>query len=75
MGANFAELHALDGVKSPREKLEILLGLHKILVDGLTFPSENSESSETNGNSSSADMLLPVLIYRFPPIPNPLLPL
>jgi len=56
------ELHALDGVKSPREKLEILIGLHKILVDGLTFAGDNGESEVRS--SSSADMLLPVLIYR-----------
>lgn len=55
------ELHALDRVKSPREKLEVLLGVHKILVDGLTFPSEKGVS----GQSTSADLLLPCLIYRF----------
>jgi hypothetical protein len=55
------ELHALDQVKTPREKLEILLRVHKILVDGLTFPSENGSAAQ----SSSADLLLPCLIYRF----------
>jgi len=56
------ELHALDNVKSPREKLEILVGVHKILVDGLTFPPTVEGESAT---SSSADLLLPVLIYRY----------
>ena len=63
------EMHALDNVKSPREKLEILLGIHKILVDGLTFPPDNSDSTSAVGgenSNSSADMLLPVLIYRYP---------
>lgn len=55
------ELRALDEVKSPREKLHILLGVHKVLVDGLTFPSEDGSS----GSQSSADLLLPVLIYRY----------
>jgi hypothetical protein len=57
-----AELRGLDNVKSPREKLEILLGVHKILVDGLMFPQE--ENSTTESQSSSADLLLPILIYR-----------
>ena len=56
------ELHALDQVKSPREKLEIVVGMHKILVDGLMFPT----MEEGTAQSSSADLLLPVLIYRFP---------
>jgi len=56
------ELHGLDQVKSPREKLEIVVGVHKILVDGLMFPA----MEEGTIQSSSADLLLPVLIYRFP---------
>jgi Vacuolar sorting protein 9 (VPS9) domain len=56
------ELRGLDEVKCPREKLEILLGVHKILVDGLMFASNDEESQP-----SSADLLLPVLIYRYPP--------
>jgi|SRR5271154_4111939 len=56
------ELHALDQVKSPREKLEIVVGVHKILVDGLMFPTMEEGTTQ----SSSADLLLPVLIYRFP---------
>jgi hypothetical protein len=63
-----AELHGLDDVKSPREKLEILLGLHKILVDGLMFPHE--ENSIKESQSSSADLLLPILIYRLM-LPSP----
>ena len=62
-------MHALDNVKSPREKLEILLGIHKILVDGLTIPPENGDSTSaaaSRNSNSSADMLLPVLIYRYP---------
>jgi hypothetical protein len=55
----YVELRALNNVKCPREKLEIILGVHKILVDGLTF------SGETSAQSSSADLLLPILIYRF----------
>ena len=55
------ELRALDDGKCPREKLDILLGVHKILVDGLTFPSEDG----TMTSQSSADLLLPVLIYRY----------
>ena len=59
--ADGIELHALDQVKSPREKLEIVVGIHKILVDGLMFPAmEDSAATQ----SSSADLLLPVLIYR-----------
>jgi phosphopantothenoylcysteine decarboxylase len=58
-----AELRALDDVKSPREKLEILLGVHKILVDGLMFPPEDNSTRESQ--SSSADLLLPILIYRY----------
>src|SRR5271170_6311739 len=58
------ELHALDQVKSPREKLEIVVGVHKILVDGLMFPA----MEEATTQSSSADLLLPVLIYRFPSV-------
>ena len=58
------ELLELDDVKSPREKLEIVLAVHKVLVDGLTFPSEDGS---TTSQSSSADLLLPVLIYRFLP--------
>jgi Vacuolar sorting protein 9 (VPS9) domain len=54
------ELYRLDEVKSPREKLNVLLAVHKVLVDGLTFPSEDG----TTGAQSSADLLLPVLIYR-----------
>jgi Vacuolar sorting protein 9 (VPS9) domain len=56
------EFRSLDGVYCPREKLEILVKVHKILVDGLTFPGENDASTKP----SSADLLLPVLIYRFP---------
>jgi hypothetical protein len=37
------ELHELENVKSPREKLEILLAVHKVLVDGLSFPSEDGD--------------------------------
>jgi hypothetical protein len=59
------ELRALGDVKCPRDKLEILLAVHKILVDGLTFPPEQGDSASTP-QSSSADMLLPVLIYRSP---------
>lgn len=55
------EFRSLDGVYCPREKLEILVRVHKILVDGLTFPGENGASMKP----SSADLLLPVLIYRF----------
>jgi hypothetical protein len=55
------EFLALDDVKCPREKLDILLAVHKILVDGLTFPDENG----TTTSQSSADLLLPVLIYRY----------
>src|ERR1700686_2380383 len=55
------ELRELDNVRSPREKLEILLAVHKVLVDGLSFPSDDGETLQ----SSSADLLLPVLIYRF----------
>ena len=55
------QLRELDNVQSPREKLEILVGVHKILVDGLTFPSTEGEATKS---SSSADLLLPVLIYR-----------
>lgn len=62
--SNGIELHALDQVKSPREKLEIVVGVHKILVDGLMFPAmEDGVATQ----SSSADLLLPVLIYRFNP--------
>jgi len=69
-GMLIVEMHALDNVKSPREKLEILLGIHKILVDGLTFPPENGDSTSAaagRNSNSSADMLLPVLIYRYLP--------
>ena len=61
-GGLTVELLALDQIKSPREKLEIVVGVHKILVDGLTFPA----MEEGRTQSSSADLLLPVLIYRFP---------
>jgi Vacuolar sorting protein 9 (VPS9) domain len=54
------ELRRLDEVTSPREKLEIVSGVHKVLVDGLT------SDGITHSQSSSADLLLPVLIYRFP---------
>jgi Vacuolar sorting protein 9 (VPS9) domain len=56
------EFRSLDGVYCPREKLEVLVRVHKILVDGLTFPGENGASTKP----SSADLLLPVLIYRSP---------
>jgi hypothetical protein len=52
----------LDDVRCPRDKLEILVKVHKILVDGLTFPGEDDDSLT---RSSSADLLLPILIYRF----------
>jgi phosphopantothenoylcysteine decarboxylase len=57
------ELHRLDNVKCPRDKLEVLLAAHKILVDGLTFPPDDAVP-----RSFSADLLLPILIYRFLPL-------
>ena len=54
------ELRGLDEVKCPRDKLAILLRVHKILVDGLTFPADTGLQVQ----SSSADLLLPVLIYK-----------
>jgi len=64
-GADRIELHGMDDVLCPRDKLEVFVGIHKILVDGLTFPSEEEGASE---QSSSADLLLPVLIYRLFPL-------
>jgi Vacuolar sorting protein 9 (VPS9) domain len=58
------ELNELDNVKSPREKLEILLAVHKVLVDGLSFRSEDDDG-HTISQTSSADLLLPVLIYWY----------
>lgn len=58
------ELHELENVKSPRQKLEILLAVHKVLVDGLSFPSEDGDGHAIS-QTSSADLLLPVLIYWY----------
>lgn len=52
-----SELHKMDESDTPAAKLECLLRAHRVLVATL--------SSQLAGTSSSADLILPALIYTF----------
>ena len=55
------ELRGLDNFKSPKEKLEVISKVHKMLVDGLMVQHDDVNLP----SQSSADLLLPLLIYRY----------